>query len=265
MKTGGRRLAGERWMPLLEDHDRLFIPACRTLMDAVRAGQPYEEWDPLADGVVEAGTTIRARIKAFDELNMAECDRVAGAALASANRAGLTISVVGIAALVIGILLAVLITRGITGPVKRISSELNAGAEQVATAAFEVSSGSQQAAEGASEQAAALEETSSTLDRLSAMTHQNAEHASQANHLMNAAQGTVGKAASSMKELNEAMGLIASSGQEIGKIIKAIDEIAFQTNLLALNAAVEAARAGEAGAGFAVVADEVRKPGATGG
>ncbi len=62
-----------------------------------------------------------------------------------------------------------------------------------------------------------------------------------------------------MAALSGAMGDISSNAQEITKIAKVIEDIAFQTNILSLNASVEAARAGQAGKGFAVVAEEVQQ------
>ena len=90
------------------------------------------------------------------------------------------------------------------------------------------------------------------------MTRRNAEHADNAKKLAAQTRSAADTGFNDMRDMSQAMAGIKSSSDNIGKIIKTIDEIAFQTNILALNAAVEAARAGEAGMGFAVVADEVR-------
>jgi len=64
--------------------------------------------------------------------------------------------------------------------------------------------------------------------------------------------------ATAVQRASRTVDQLGEYGQQIGDIVKAIDEIAAQTNLLALNAAIEAARAGEQGRGFAVVAENVR-------
>ena len=136
--------------------------------------------------------------------------------------------------------------------------QIQTAGEQIAAGSAEVSDSSQSLSQGATEQASSLEEITSSMVQSAEQVRINAENAGQASHLAAQVRSEAEEGNAQMQQMVAAMNDISASSQDISKIIKVIDEIAFQTNLLALNAAVEAARAGQHGKGFAVVAEEVR-------
>ena len=137
-------------------------------------------------------------------------------------------------------------------------SQINQSAAEVASGSEQVSMGAQTLAQGTTQQAASAEELSSTIMEISNQVDRNTKNAQQASADSRMVRLKAEESSECMGDMLEAMAEINKEANEISKIIRTIEDIAFQTNILALNAAVEAARAGEQGKGFSVVAGEVR-------
>lgn len=136
--------------------------------------------------------------------------------------------------------------------------QVNRSAGEVSDASNQLSASAQMLGQGTTQQASSVEELASRVSVISDQVKNTAKGALDVREQTHQTGEEVLLCNQKMQDLVEAMEKIQTSSDEIEKILKTIDDIAFQTNILALNAAVEAARAGAAGKGFAVVAEEVR-------
>jgi methyl-accepting chemotaxis protein len=148
--------------------------------------------------------------------------------------------------------------KAMTDNLNNMFNRINASAAQVSSGSKQVADGSQALAQGATEQAASIEKLSDSITEIAERTKTNAATADITSKLSVTIKENAEKGSRQMDEMITAIGEVNAASNNISKIIKTIDDIAFQTNILALNAAVEAARAGQHGKGFAVVAEEVR-------
>jgi methyl-accepting chemotaxis protein len=140
--------------------------------------------------------------------------------------------------------------------VNRSMQTLAANVEETSRSIEEMGSSIDNVARGSESVLASVEETAATIEQMTASIQSIAGKVANVDEVSREAATA---AADGGRRLSGVIMGIASSGKDIGKIIRIIEEIADQTNLLALNAAIEAARAGDAGRGFAVVAEEVKR------
>jgi methyl-accepting chemotaxis protein len=146
----------------------------------------------------------------------------------------------------------------ISDKLSSVFTDFNSSALQVLDGSKQVAESSMLLAEGSISQSNSIQILNKNIDSVGQQIFMSSERTREVDELSTLSKSNVDIGNKAMKSMLTSMNDIEHSSNNISKIIKVIDDIAFQTNLLALNAAVEAARAGTHGKGFAVVAEEVR-------
>jgi methyl-accepting chemotaxis protein len=285
----------EMMQSILEARER-YIAVQNQIIKLVEEGKRDEAAIYLGAEYQPAAAEYRKRVNALIKFQgdlMSETGVEAGHTVAAARTLML---ILGAAAVLLGIAIGFLITRGL---LKQLGGEPDYAADVarkvadgdltvvVATKANDTSSllfamrgmveklsrvigevrSSADGLSAASEQVSATSqslsqgasEQAASLEETSASIEEMSASINQNTENAKVTDGIANKAAKDAADGGEAVRATVDAMKSIADKIGIIDDIAYQTNLLALNAAIEAARAGEHGKGFAVVAAEVRK------
>lgn len=228
-------------------------------------------------------TKVTDEANRFQKKNIAEQTRFSTIIIVS----------VSCVAFIIGIIFAVCITRGITGPIfkgvafaRRMSegdltqvldvyqkdeigmlaealrgmvAKLSTIISEVTERAGSTATGSTELSSSAQSLSQGATEQAASVEEISSSIAQMTSSIQQSADNARQTEQLATQSAADAEESGKAMLLAVSAMKQIAEKISIVEDIARQTNLLALNAAIEAARAGDHGKGFAVVAAEVRK------
>ncbi|EKQ59129.1 chemotaxis protein, partial [Xanthomonas citri pv. malvacearum str. GSPB2388] len=276
------------WQKYLDERGRFIEVANR---EALREANP--ELAALSRAVRASSDEVdnlMTDLSGLRERSAAAANAEAGAIHTRSSRLLVAIICSGV---LLGAILGVVISRSVTGPIRRAVAVANGLSEgdltmridvhgrdetaqlleamrtmvgklsqvvgEVNTSAETLASASEEVSATAQSLSQAASEQAAGVEETSASLEQMTASISQNTENARITDGMATQAAKETVEGGEAVVATTQAMKQIAQKIGIIDDIAYQTNLLALNAAIEAARAGEHGKGFAVVAAEVRK------
>jgi methyl-accepting chemotaxis protein len=266
------------------------------LMATVYMTRGREEGNRVMDAFDKTSLALETRMKAFERQQVEEAKVNMQGVLDAVSAVRRSTFLLGMLALLVGVGVAILITRSVLGilggeplavaeianrvargdltmdvtirdndrgsvmsAMRTMVERLRSAVADVKNAAENVASGSQQLSSGSAQLSqGATEQASAAEEASSSVEEMRATIRQNADNALQT-EKIAAKATVDTQDTGKAVAEAMSTMQTIAEKIGIIEEIARQTNLLALNAAIEAARAGVHGRGFAVVAAEVRK------